>query len=131
MPLVEQVFGPRMQELEFIWDQEWCTVSYPPDMHKPLLSKELGTSMGLISRIPMRPPTPTSDDLPSDSSGKKSPQDSGQGVPGTPGGTRPLSRGLPVNYTIEKTDRKGHFWSDTGRVFQAHLAIQEVFRKFM
>mmetsp|Transcript_47859 Transcript_47859/g.113726 ORF Transcript_47859/g.113726 Transcript_47859/m.113726 type:complete len:311 (+) Transcript_47859:116-1048(+) len=40
-PLVEEVFGSRVSELEFVWDQASCTESWPADMAKPLLSKEL------------------------------------------------------------------------------------------
>ena len=65
------------------------------------------------------------------------------GVPGTPAGT---NRGHFLLFTrvddrqithqiwrssIEKTDRKGHFCLDTGRVSCRHPAVQRLFRNFM
>ena len=49
---------------------------------------------------------------------------------GQTGVYRPVSQGFPVN-CYRKTDRKGHFSRDTGRVSQGHPAIQGVFRNFM
>ena len=65
---------------------------------------------------------------------KKNLWDTGRVSLGHPAGQtgvyRPVSQGLPV-ICYRKTDRKGQFCRDTGRVSQGHSAIQEVFRKFM
>ena len=44
--------------------------------------------------------------------------------------SRPVSQGCSV-ICYRKTDRKGHFCRDTGRVSRGHPAIEGVFRNFM
>jgi hypothetical protein len=41
LPLVEAAFGDRVEELAFIWDQQWCTQKTVSGMTKPLLRKDL------------------------------------------------------------------------------------------
>ena len=65
---------------------------------------------------------------------KKNPRDTGrvslEHPAGQTGVYRPVSQGFPV-ICYRKTDTKGHFCRDTGRVSQGRPAIQGVFRNFM
>mmetsp|Transcript_86449 Transcript_86449/g.242022 ORF Transcript_86449/g.242022 Transcript_86449/m.242022 type:complete len:357 (-) Transcript_86449:48-1118(-) len=41
MPLVYKAFGSWADRLQFVWDQSCCTQKWVPQLHKPLLRKDL------------------------------------------------------------------------------------------